>query len=685
MIVKDVIRILIVDDDAEDAMILQRHLSGFANCGVEVEHTDSLKPALAKLAEGEFDIVLLDYRLGCGVTASEVMKAFKQHNIDIPIVIITGQGDEQTAVELMKMGVYDYISKGTLDSKTLQKTVLSTIERYSLTMRQKQLEETLKRASTQQKIIIDSARAMIWYHDKSGKVRRANKAMAKAAGLTVKRIVGRSVDELFGFESEDDLETIRSLAPEFNIVMQLQTLDGKKWFHIDKTAYPSDEGDIGVIVFATDITHRKLAEENLREAKEQAEMTSKELEDINVQLEASIERANLMTQEALTANVAKSEFLATMSHEIRTPMNAIVGFGELLGREQLTDEQRKYVNIITQSGDSLLDLINDILDFSKMEAGKFETEMIECSLGDILENIKLLLQPKAGKKGLEFDIPRSKQLPVQIRTDPARLRQCLINLVDNAIKFTEKGHVFLNASLEQRNDKPYIRFDIEDTGIGIRADKQNTIFESFSQADSSNSRRFGGTGLGLAITKQLVKLLGGEISLSSTAGEGSVFSLMIPAGVDIQAQQMLDVQQPVDDLSGKSVEMQYRKIEARILVAEDNPSNQMLVELMLKKAGCEPVLVSNGLEAIEKIKSEDFDMVLMDMHMPELDGYEATRRLRREGFTLPIVALTANAMKGDEQKCREAGCDDYIAKPVKLKQLYEVITRHLAQSVRLEC
>jgi len=287
--------------------------------------------------------------------------------------------------------------------------------------------------------------------------------------------------------------------------------DGRKILKEMKSTYLRIGDKEYVCGFGQDITDRKQMEGDLRSAKTNAE----------------------------AANVAKSEFLANMSHEIRTPMNAIIGFSDLLSDERLTEEQRQYVNIIRNSGDLLLRLISDILDFSKIEAGKFEIEIIDSSLSEIITGIQSLCSFKAAEKSIEFRVRTYKSLPNRIRTDPTRLTQCLNNLVNNAIKFTERGHVYLNVSLEDRDGRGYIRFDVEDTGIGIPADKQDKIFDAFTQADGSTSRKYGGTGLGLSITKKLTKLLGGELSMVSREEKGSVFSIVIPANVDITEQPSL--------------------------------------------------------------------------------------------------------------------------------------------------
>jgi len=415
-------------------------------------------------------------------------------------------------------------------------------------------------------------------------------------------------------------------------------------------------------------TTRKQAQEELRKHRDNLEHT---VLHRTQELESSTEKADLMAREAVAANLAKSQFLANMSHEVRTPMNAVIGFSDLLANESLTDDQEVYVNTIRSSAQNLMEIIDDILDFSKIEAGKLETEIEECDLQEILESINSLLQPTATKKGLTFEILQTGSLPATIKTDPTRLRQCLINLLGNGIKFTETGHVRMNVSLEHKdNNETYIRFDIEDTGIGIATEDYKLVFESFSQADYSNTRKFGGTGLGLAITKQLTKLLNGDLSFTSEYGKGSVFTMIIPTGVDVITTR--DVQDKYD-----TVKHPQQTFSGNILVAEDDPDNQTLFKVLLKKTGCQFTIVSDGQEALDKIKAENFDLVLMDMQMSNMNGFDATIAIRDAGIKVPIIAVTAFAMTGDSKKCLAVGCNGYLAKPIDITKLNKTIEQYM--------
>jgi signal transduction histidine kinase/ActR/RegA family two-component response regulator len=458
-------------------------------------------------------------------------------------------------------------------------------------------------------------------------------------------------------------------------------------------AYKYYDDEVGVLIetfnqmlvqIQKEMSERRQAEEELRKHRDHLEETvderTGELKLANQRLKISAERANLLAKQAVQANKAKSEFLANMSHEIRTPMNAILGFGELLSEEALTVDQKKYSDIILSSGKSLLQIINDILDFSKIEAGKLKTEIVDCSLVQLLDELESLFRPMCKQKSLAFDILYCSEMPQIIRTDPTRLRQCVVNLLGNAIKFTEKGHVYLNVSLETIENTPFVRFDVEDTGIGISSEKQQLIFEPFTQADGSHTRKFGGTGLGLTITKQIIELLGGRIFIRSEEGHGSVFTIELPVGADVHLQSTVNRYDALEHLQ-KQDAVSSQPLSGRILVAEDAKANQALIRILLQKMGFEVIIVEDGQQAVDRVGKETFDIILMDMQMPVMNGYDAASRIKAMGIATPIVAVTAHAMKGDEQKCFDAGCDAYVTKPIDRKKIEQVIREHLAKKM----
>lgn len=327
-------------------------------------------------------------------------------------------------------------------------------------------------------------------------------------------------------------------------------------------------------------------------------------------------------------------------------------------------------------------LIDDILEFSKIEAGKLQTEIVECSLTDLLDGIADLIGAAAVRRNLDSAIRRQEPLPDLICTDPIRLRQCLLNLLNNALKFTEVGHVHLLVTREGA----FPRFDVEDTGVGIPAEKLPSIFSEFTQADNSTTRQYGGTGLGLTITRELCQLLGGGVSVRSELGRGSVFTMRVLAGVDLGAEQAPELKEeesigsergPRESSTPAVASAAHDTFVGRVLVAEDTLSNQVLIELLLTKSGLKVQLVENGKSAVQEGLANDYDLILMDMQMPIMNGFEATRELRAGGYKGPIVALTASAMEGDRRKCLDAGCTDYLSKPLSRPELTGVLAEHL--------
>jgi signal transduction histidine kinase/CheY-like chemotaxis protein/HPt (histidine-containing phosphotransfer) domain-containing protein len=382
---------------------------------------------------------------------------------------------------------------------------------------------------------------------------------------------------------------------------------------------------------------------------------------------------------AEAANRAKSSFLANMSHEIRTPMTAIIGYSDLLldPHRSLSDRQDS-LQVIRRNARHLLALINDILDISKIEAGKMTIEQIDCDLPNLATDVISMIRPRAVEKELAFKLIFDGPIPRIVRTDPVRLKQILMNLLGNAVKFTAHGAVTLRVSCEKRAAGSALRFVVTDTGVGITSEQMAKLFQPFSQADESTTRRFGGTGLGLAICKRLAALLGGEIQVNSAPGLGSMFQVTLE-GEHLDNAEMIEGLTEGMLISPAAEAMQTAdiRLQGRILLAEDGQDNQLLISLHLRRAGADVCLADNGRIAVNMARAEPFDLILMDMQMPELDGYGATSELRRRGFKMPIIALTAHAMTGDREKCISAGCTDYLTKPVDHEELIRVVNRYL--------
>jgi CheY-like chemotaxis protein len=356
-----------------------------------------------------------------------------------------------------------------------------------------------------------------------------------------------------------------------------------------------------------------------------------------------------------------------MSHEIRTPLTAIIGFSEsLLDTSQSMQERVESINTVIRSGKHLMQIINDILDISKVEADKLDIEHIEVSLFEILNDVHSLITLMAENKDLFFNIEYDFPIPEIIITDPVRLKQIIINLCNNAVKFTEKGGVHVKVSYN--NDDGLLIINVIDTGIGLNQEHMDKIFDPFAQADTSTTRKYGGTGLGLHLSKQLATKLGGDLLVESTPGVGSCFCLTIKAG-NIGKDKFVSSMPDVKEVSKQSiVDGLHTKVSGKVLLVEDNVDNQRLVSMYLKKIGADVVLANNGKEAIEQAEKDNFDLILMDMQMPVMNGIDATVRLRKMNYKKPIVALTANAMKDDVAACYKAGCDDFIQKPISQQE-----------------
>ncbi len=443
---------------------------------------------------------------------------------------------------------------------------------------------------------------------------------------------------------------------------------------------------------------------DLEEKRDELELFRTDLEramDALVESQVALRKAK---EAADSANRSKAEFLAKMSHEIRMPMNGVLGMAELLSKTELNDRQRRFLQLVKSSGESLLNIINDILDFSKIEAGKLKLECIDLDVAKVVEDTVECLAALAYSKGLKLTYFVDHAVPNALRGDPGRLRQVLTNLTGNGIKFTEKGEVAVRVSkVEEAQDRALLRFEVKDTGIGIASEAKSQIFDDFVQGNGSTTRKYGGTGLGLNIARLLTEMMGGEIGVDSTPDKGSTFwftarfqrqpATVIRAGDEGTSSELAprhspsEVQQPFD---------------GHVLLAEDTLVNQEVAVGMLESIGCRVDVVTNGLEAVEAVSAISYDLIFMDCQMPEMDGYEATRLIRRKeegrlkaesskekaaaptgsckaasSNMIPIIALTAHAMEGDRKQCLAAGMDDYLSKPFDVNKLSAILERWL--------
>ncbi|MBX3450209.1 MAG: response regulator [Planctomycetaceae bacterium] len=505
---------------------------------------------------------------------------------------------------------------------------------------------------------------------------------------------GRWFDSIPESEQSDFAESWRhAMSRDDSFSRECRILDRngiERWFHVRGSSVFSDAG-VSYIGCAADITDRLAAErvlkdqaECLRHAQEEERKNAERLEQLVAELEQARERAEEGTR-------SKSEFLANMSHEIRTPMTAILGYTDILA-EQVHDNSQAMESLqtIKRNADFLLEIINDILDLSKIEANRLELESVRISPAALLTDVESLMQVRAHGKQLSLTTGITRPLPKTILTDPTRLRQILLNLVSNAVKFTRQGSVrlcmgYFDPATRQATRDPVrgvLRIDVIDTGIGMTSEQMARLFTPFTQADTSTTRKYGGTGLGLTICRRLARIMGGDILVESQPGRGSTFSLILP---NVSPQDWDEPvvtappSPPAQEAPPSSRPLEDRPLaNRRILLAEDGPDNQKLIGYFLKKSGAELTVVENGQLAVDYaidagVRGIPFDAILMDMQMPVMDGYSATQTLRAAGYDQPIIALTAHAMEGDRDRCLKAGCNDYATKPINRPLLIATI------------
>ena len=643
--------ILLIEDDFGIAELMGDRIK---DIGYEVFHASTGKEALGFLEDKKPFMMLLDYSLP-DMNARELLKQIKMEKRYVPpFIITTGHGDERVAVKLMKLGARDYLTK----NLQFMDNIINTIKRVGREIENEKRLQNVGNSLKDLATILEQSPITVVITDIEGKIEYVNPKFTDITGYSYEEAIGKNPrflksGKMDTKEYADMWDTIR----EGN-VWSGEFLNKRKdgslyWERASISPLRNADGEIiRFVAMKEDISMIKKAEQELVRAKE----------------------------DAVLANKAKSIFLANMSHEIRTPMNGIIGFLQLLEASNLTDEQKDFVEGIKISGETLLSVINDILDISKIESGKIELEKISFDLSQIIKKATVPFRVKADEKDIYLNVDMPEDVPSLIG-DPTRLVQVITNLLSNAMKFTDDGGVDVKVDADELDEKNIkVLFKIIDTGIGMDEVALERIFAPFMQADDSTTRKYGGTGLGLAICKSIVELMGGNIRVESKVGEGTCFSFEI----ELQKEKKSDLEDGFtdkinnaeDEVGEKNLHSQKQIDSTKILLVEDNAVNVKFFTKLLATKGLTCDVALNGKEAVERFKENSYDIIFMDCQMPVMDGYEATRQIRKleEGKDhVTIVAMTAYAMQGDEEVCKEAGMDDYLSKPVDIKTVMEKI------------
>jgi len=700
-------KILAIDDNADHLTALQAVLSGCLP-EVKVLATLSAQQGLALARTEDPDVILLDFVMP-DMDGMAVCRILKQDAAmqAIPVVFMTtGKTAQECRLMALEVGAEGFLSipfdqaelvamiramakikAATAVQLDVNVRLAGLVEERSAALRENHLatlnllddlqtenearkasEAALRESSRRRQAILQTAMDGFWLVDAEGRMLEINDAYCRMSGYPREELLRMHAAELQADAAADDVGSrIQQLKAhgEERFETRHRRKDGSV-YDVEVSIQCRPAEGMPVVVFLRDITESKHAEAHLLET--------------NRHLEAATVRANELATQAEMASAAKSAFMANMSHEIRTPLNGVIGLTGLLLDTELNAEQLRYASTIRSSGDILLDLINDFLDISKIEAGKLELETLNFNLADLLDAFAETMALRLRDKCFQLRCRADPALPALLRGDPGRLRQILTNLTDNAIKFTHAGEVNIQVSpLTLSEHEVLLRFAVRDTGIGIPPEKLATLFDKFSQVDVSTTRRYGGTGLGLAISKQLAELMGGQVGVSSVLGQGSEF--WFTARLARQATEASS--RPA---ASRALANQLRNIladrKARVLLAEDNITNQQVALSILKHLGLRADAVANGAEAVQAVTSHHYDLVIMDVQMPVMDGLEATRQIRLLvsaacNPSLPIIAMTANAIQGDRSKCLEAGMNDYVSKPVSPQGLAEMLGKWL--------
>ncbi len=643
---EDNFRILLVEDDLVDARNFERVL-GRINIQYSFEHLTSIEDGVNALGNNSYDIIFLDYHLPRG-SSVDILRYLNQIESKTPVIIITSYANPKVAVELIQNGATDYIPKSLLTVDGLSQAIRGAVRVKELQEKKYKTEQQLRKVEGRLGTIISNTPIILFVIDSNGIIQLGIGKYWDSFSPKSYSLIGVGFREAF----REYPILIGSFQNALNGNLQEVKVEiNEIVFEVTFTPRVNSDGTLQEILgLALDVTDHVKGKQSLEKAKQIAE----------------------------NASQMKQEFIANMSHEIRTPMNAIIGFANLLSETQLDQLQGEFVDSIKISGENLLALVNDILDFSKIEAGKLEIENEDFDLKKVVKSVFDILEVKAIERKNSLTYTINENVPEWLVGDSARLYQILMNLIGNAVKFTKSGFVQLEVGINREKlTSVDLFFKVSDSGVGIPASKINDIFDSFVQVEGGINRKSGGTGLGLAIVKRLVGLMGGGVNVQSVEGEGTVFEVVLPFEISLNR-----------GPESKSIAHQeFKSLEGkRMLLAEDNEMNQKLVIMYLRKFNVQIDLAENGAQAIKAAMVNDYDLILMDVQMPEVDGLEATREIRKlssKKGQVPIVAMTAHAFKEEVENCFAAGMNAHISKPID-KQAFLVLISSLVHSESIE-